>query len=372
MSLQKNTGAVRRFAKLMKFAVWLQNLPNKLTPPPFRLIQIGSAFWLSRVLYVAVRLDIASVLGDGQFAVDVIAVRVSAQGDAVYRLLRMLATMGVFKEVSPRVFKNNGLSAYLREDNPNNVKAMILMHNSVEMSQPWYQQLEQAVRSGEVPFQMAHDSELFAYMDDHAEFDVLFARAMDSVEALTGDSFTTDFDWGRFDRVIDVGGSKGSKSLAVLKRHAHLSALVFDRPQVIQTAASYWIGKVSPSLLSRLAFQAGNLLESVPAAKNDKDIYLVSAVLHGMDDESCIKVLRNLATASAGTGACIALMELVVAELQADFSSAAFDMQMFMATRGRERTLSEWMKLFDQAELTLEEQVGLQSIGKILVLRPKN
>ncbi|HEY8034462.1 MAG TPA: methyltransferase [Methylobacter sp.] len=371
MPLQKNSGTVRRFAKLVKFAAWLQNIPNKITPPPFRLIQIGSAFWQSRALHVAVRLDISSVLGDGQLAVDVIAERVSAQPDAIYRLLRMLAAMGIFEEVSPRVFKNNALSAYLREDNPKNVKAMVLMHNSLEMSRPWFEQLEQGVRSGEVPFQISHGRELYSYMDEHAEFDSLFARAMDGVEALIGDSFATDFDWGRFDRIIDVGGSKGSKSLAILKRYPHLTALVFDRNQVVQTAASYWAGTESPALLSRLSFQVGNLLDSVPSAKNDKDIYLLSAVLHGMDDENCVKVLRNLVAASMGTGARIALMELVVPEWKADFSSAAFDMQMFMATRGRERTLPEWQNLFDQSGVALEELVGLQSLGKILVLRSK-
>jgi hypothetical protein len=372
MSLQKNSGPVRRFARLMKIAAWLQNIPNKVTPPPFRLIQIGSAFWQSRVLHVAVRLDIASVLGDERLTVDVIAARVFAHPDAVYRLLRMLAAMEIFEEVSPRVFKNNALSSYLREDNPKNVRAMILMHNSLEMSQPWYEQLEQGVRSGRVPFQLTHGQELYAYMDSHAEFDSLFASAMDSVEALTGDSFATDFDWGRFDRIIDVGGSKGSKSVAILKRHPHLTSLVFDRNQVIQTAATYWTGKESPALLSRLSYQAGDLLESAPAAENDKDIYLLSAVLHGMDDESCVKVLRNLVAASAGTGARIALMELVVPEVKADFSSAAFDMQMFMATRGRERTFPEWQGVFDQSGLALEQEIGLQSIGKILVLKAKS
>jgi hypothetical protein len=372
MSLQKNSGSVSRFAKLMKFAAWLQNIPNKTTPPPFRLIQIGSAFWQSRVLHVAVRLDIAPVLGDERLRVDAIAARVSVQPDAIYRLLRMLAAMGVFEEVSHQVFKNNTLSNYLRDDNPNNVRAMILMHNSIEMSLPWYEQLEPGIRSGEVPFQLSHGRELYAYMDEHAEFDALFADAMDNVEALTGDSFATDFDWGRFDRIIDVGGSKGSKSVAILKRHPHLSALVFDRNQVIQTAVAYWSDKASPAILSRLSFQAGDLLESVPVAENDKDIYLLSAVLHGMDDDNCVKVLRNLAAAGTDSGARIALMELVVPELKADFSSAVFDMQMFMATRGRERTLPEWLKLFDQSGVALEELVGLQSLAKILVLRPKD
>jgi hypothetical protein len=368
MSLQRNTGKVYLFAKLIKFATWLQNIPNKVTPPPFRLIQIGSAFWQSCALHVAVRLDIASVLGDKRLAVETIAVQIFAQPDAVYRLLRMLTTMGVFEEVSPRIFQNNTLSTYLREDNPKNVRAMILMHNSTEMSLPWYQQLERGVRNGEVPFQLAHGSELYSYMNDHAEFDSLFAGAMDSVEGLIGDSFTSDFDWGRFDRIIDIGGSKGSKSLAILKRYSHLRALVFDREQVIQAAATYWIGRESPALLSRMSYQAGNLLETIPAAKNDKDIYLLSAVLHGMDDKNRIKVLSNIATASAGMGARIALMELVVSETKADFSSAAFDMQMFMATKGKERTLSEWKNLFDQSGWMLEETVSLQSLGKILVL----
>jgi hypothetical protein len=372
MSLQKYSGSIRRFAKLMKFAAWLQKIPNKLTPPPFRLIQIGSAFWQSRVLHAVVRLDIASVLGDGCLAAETIAAQVSAQPDAIYRLLRMLAAMDVFEEVSPRVFKNTALSTHLREDNPKNVRAMILMHNSTEMSQPWYEQLEQGVRTEEVPFQISHGCELYSYMDGHAEFDSLFTRTMDSVEALMGDSFATDFDWGRFDRVIDVGDSKGSKSLAILKRYSHLTALVFDRDQVIQTAATYLTGKESPALLSRLTYQAGDLLESVPAAKDGKDIFLLSAVLHGMDDENCVKVLRNLTTVCTGTGARIALMELVVPELKTDFTSAAFDMQMFMGTRDRERTLPEWQNLFDQSRLAFEEQVGLRSIGKILVLRPKD
>lgn len=97
---------------------------------------------------------------------------------------------------------------------------------------------------------------------------------------------------------------------------------------------------------------------------------MLSAVLHGLDDEDCIKVLRNVAAAGSGTGARIALMELVVPESKADISSAAFDMQMFMATRGRERTLSEWRSLFDQSGWKLDEQVSLKSIGKILVLKP--
>lgn len=370
MSYQKNAGAVGRFGKVMKFAIWLQNLPNKLTPPPFRLMQIGSAFWQSRALYAAVRLDVATVLGDDTLPVEQIAQRVSVQADALHRLLRMLAAIGVFTETASGAYQNNRLSAHLRSDHPQSVRAMILMHNSDEMSRPWFEHLEHALRTGEVAFERTHGQSLYAYMDGHAEFDALFARAMDSVEALGGDHFATDFAWERFERVIDVGGSKGSKAIAILKRHQQLTALVFDREAVIRNAASYWNDKATPQLLSRLSFEAGDLLESVPTAQSDKDIYLLSAVLHGMDDVTCLQILNNLACASANTGARIAVLEMIVAESNADFASTAFDMQMLVNTRGRERTLTQWQSLFNKAGMLLEEVVGLQSFGSLLVLRP--
>jgi hypothetical protein len=370
MSYQLNAGAVRRFAKAMKFGTWLQAIPNKLTPPPFRLMQIGSAFWQSRALYAAARLDIATVLGDEELDADAIAARVATTADATGRLLRLLAAIGVFEEKAPHVFRNNKVSTFLRSDNPQNVRAMILMHNSEAMSRPWYERLEQGIREGVPPFRLSHGEDLFDYLDHHADLDSLFSEAMDSVEALTGDGFATDFDWSRFERIIDVGGSRGAKSLAILKRHPKLTAVVVDRPQVIAEAAHYWSAQAS-SGTERLRFQAGDALTTIPSAQSEKDIYLLSAVLHGFDNETCITVLRNVANACGQTGARIAILEMVLPEVGADVAAASFDMQMFVGSCGRERTLSEWTALFDHAGVALDEVVGLQSFGNILVLLPK-
>jgi hypothetical protein len=370
-TLQKNAGAVRRFARLMRFANWLQNIPNKMTPPPFRLVQISSSFWQSRALYVAARLDIATALADRQLPAPEIASLVSASADAVGRLLRVLAAMGIFEETAPGVFRNNRLSAPLRQDDPQCVRAMILMHNSPEMSRPWYEELEGAVRTGEVAFQRSHGQELFDYMDHHPQFDELFSRAMDSVEALAGDTFATDFEWSRFTRLIDVGGSQGSKSLAILKRHPQLQALVVDRELVVRDAAQYWQGREEPALLSRLRFETGDLFGQLPAAHGAGDIYLLSAVLHCFDDERCVAGLRNLAAICGETGARIAVLEMVMPEMGADLASASFDMQMFMGTRGRERTLTQWRAVLERSGLELEENVGLQTFARILVARPR-
>lgn len=370
MRLQKNTGAVRRFSWLMRFAAWLQGLPNRLTPAPFRLLQIGSAFWQSRALYVAARLDVATLLAEESLTADEIAQRLEVDADALHRLLRMLVSMGIFAETAPRRFGNNSLSSFLRQDNPRNVRDMILMHNSAEMAEPWYRCLEQGVRDGRVPFELVHGEALFAYQDGHGEFDALFARAMDSVEALTGDSFATDFDWGRFERLIDVGGSKGAKSVTILKHYPDLRALVVDRESVVNGAMHHWRGRVGQDVLDRLSFQPGDLFEPLPSATGVRDIFLLSAVLHGFDDESCVRALRNVASAARPAGAAIAVMELVLPESGADSMATSLDMQMFVNTRGRERTLREWQALFSRCRLVLDEVVSLRSFGNILVLRP--
>jgi hypothetical protein len=368
MMLQMNTGAVRRFAKAMKFGAWLQSIPNKVTPAPFRLVQIGSAYWQSRALFVAARLDVATILGAESLSTSELAGRVGANDDALGRLMRLLAAMGIFEETAPMVFRNNKLSRCLRSDDTQSVRAMILMHNSEAISRPWFEQLETGIRSGTPPFRLSHGEDLFGYLDHHADFDRLFSEAMDSVETLAGDGFATDLDWGRFDRIIDVGGSRGTKALAVLKRHPKLSALIVDRPQVVEEAQRYWASHHTGEG-ERLHFQAGDLLEVIPKATGPKDIYLLSAVLHGFDDGTCVRALQRLHEAIGSSGARAAVLEMVVPETGADIASASFDMQMFVGCRGRERTLAEWKSVIQASGLALEEVVRLRSLGSILVLR---
>ncbi|MBF0393825.1 MAG: methyltransferase, partial [Alphaproteobacteria bacterium] len=209
------------------------------------------------------------------------------------------------------------------------------------------------------------------FMDEHPEFDALFAEAMDRVEALAGDSFVSEFDWGRFNRVIDVGGSKGAKSAAILKRHPHLHAVVVDRAQAIEGAPTYWAERGEAECLSRMRFEAGDILASVPAAVDDRDVYLLSAVLHGFDDSTSIDALSTVAAAAAKARATIVLLESVMPSSKPDLTAATFDMQMFMGTKGGERTMDEWGRLFTRSGVVLEEVVGLASFAKMLVLHPK-
>ncbi len=368
-TLQRHPFQVKLFQRAVAFVNRLARLPNRLLPPPFRLIQIGSAFWQSRALHTAAALGIADCLADTEKSCAEIAADLNLHEDSLHRLLRMLASLGIFEETAPRRFRNNRLSACLREDHPQSVRAMILMHNSPEMSRPWYESLTSAIRSGEIPFTLTHGEELFAYMNSHPSLDRLFTRAMEAVESLTGTDYLHDFDWGRFERLVDVGGSNGGKSIAILQRHPRLQALVFDRPAVASVAADHWRDQLEPALLERLEFVGGDMLEAIPPARSDRDLYLFVAVFHGMGDGEAARVLANLKRAWGRHRPTLVIADMVAQAQGIDPTVAGFDMQMLVNTRGRERTLDEWRTLLAHAGFSVEEVVQVRTFASLLVAR---
>ncbi len=368
-SLQKNRIKVRLFKALVAFANRLASLPNSVTPPPFRLIQIGSAFWLSRALYVATKLGLADELGYGEMSTMELATALGLDEEHLYRLMRMLAANGVFTESTHRRFSNSAMSHYLREDHQKSVRAMILMHNDPVMTAPWFDSLEASIRNGETPFIRSHGVELYRYMDGDPVFDLLFSQAMDSVEALTGSDYLCDFDWSRFDRLIDVGGSLGSKALPVLRNNPKMHAVVFDRPQVVEGAIDYWRERNEQALLDRMTFVGGDMFEAIPPAESDRDIFMLVGVFHGFGDEDVQKLLGKLKQAFGNKRPTLLVVDAVAAETKIDPAVAGFDMQMLIGTKGRERTLAEWRALFDGACLRIDEVVEVRTFASFIVAR---
>lgn len=367
--LSTNTFKVKVFNQLIRLALAIQNIPAKMTPPPFRLMQIGSMFWQSRALYVATKLGLPDAIGDTTKSTLEIADHLQLHEDHLYRLMRMLAAMGIFEETLPRVFKNSATSAYLRVDHPQNVRAIILMHNSPEMSKPWMESLEGSIQDGSVPFDKAHGLDLFSYMDQNENFDLLFSQAMDVVESLTGDLVLEDFNWGAFERIIDVGGSKGSKSISILKNHPNLTAVIFDRPQIIEAAKLHWQGKIADEVLARMTFWSGDMFESLPSAVSDSDLYVFFAIFHALSDAQCLQVLVNLKRAIGNKNPYILFGDAVAAEMHIDATLATFDMQMLMGTPGRERTQSEWQRLFASAGFSILEIMDVRTFAKFIIVK---
>ena len=170
---QKNAAKNNRFKRLMKIASWISEFPNKLTPAPFRLMQIGSLFWQSRALYITVKLGIADIISSQPKSTQELAKQLGLFEPHLYRLMRFMAAIGIFKETSHRYFVHSKLSLPLTRTAKNNVCDMILMHNSVEMTLPWMDAMEASIKNGGTPFAQCHGSDMFTYMDKNKQLNEL-------------------------------------------------------------------------------------------------------------------------------------------------------------------------------------------------------
>ncbi|WP_444942029.1 methyltransferase [Microbulbifer sp. ZKSA004] len=371
-SMQRNRAVNWVFQRASNMINSICNIPNALMPPPFRVMQIGSLFWQSRCLYTAVRLNIADHINGEVVPIEKLANDCNADKEHLYRLMRMLCAMGIFKEVKARHFSHNRNSEVLRSDASNSVRSMVLMHNSPEFSKPWFNGFEDHIKDGSVPFEGVYDQEMFDYMNDHQSVSTLFSDAMDTVDNLTGLQYLQDFDWSRFDRVIDLGGAKGSKSASVLSSYKHTTAMVVDRNNVEGAAREYWKNSLSDSVEERLDFFPADIInDRLPVANSDKDIYLCTAVFHLLNDSKAKRLLNNIYSAMQGQNATLAIVDAVLPEKGADLNLAAMDMQMLMGTRGRERTLSEWNQLFGDSPFYLVETVSVRTFAKLMVLKKR-
>lgn len=368
--LQKNVFKNKMFLFASRIMSALSSIPNTVTPAPFRLMQIGSLFWQSRALNLTVKLGIADHLSNTEISSKEIADRLNLFEPHLYRLMRFMAALGVFKEASHRNFVHSKLSRSLVKGSPNNVCDMILLHNSIEMTQPWMDALEKSMSSGAVPFAECHGSDMFSYLGEHHKLDNLFSNAMNTVEALTGLEYLQDFSWGSFSHIFDLGGSKGSKSLSILANHPQLTATIFDRPEVVKDAKLSWKNKVNKDILDRIDYIGGDLFTSpLPAPASDTDAYLLIAVFHLLCDEDAATLIRRICGAMGNINSTIIIADMVLPETGASITEASFDMQMLMGTNGGERTAEQWAQVFKLANVYLLESVSIQSFGKMLVLK---
>ncbi len=166
-----------------------------------------------------------------------------------------------------------------------------------------------------------------------------------------------------------MGGSKGAKTLAILKANPKLTAVVFDRPQVIEEAQKNWLEKEHEDALKRMEFIAGDMFERIPKAESDNDIYLFMAIFHGFSDSDCTKILLNLKIAIGNKSPYVVIVDAIPEAMSIDSITASMDIQMLIGTKGRERTLNEWNKLFSESDFKIEKVLDTRIFAKYIVIR---
>jgi hypothetical protein len=310
------------------------------------MVLLIGGYRISQAIYVAAELGIADVLNERPRTPSELAETVGAHEDSLYRVLRMLAGVGVLSETTEGTFQLTQLGAALRSDvrgTPSrNVKAMLHPAN-------WsaWGHLLHAVRTGQTAFEDLHGMGVFEYMSRDATLSTIFDEAMSANTARGGIAIADSYDFSRIETIVDVGGGRGELLAALLKANAHLRGILFERPQVAHAAiATFAIS----GLARRCRIENGDFFQALPAGAS---AYLLSHVVHDWDDERAVLLLRNCRSAAGDKGRILIFERLIGLDHVAGLGALHVDMEMMVNTGGRERSQDEYRSLIETAGLRI-------------------
>jgi O-methyltransferase domain/Dimerisation domain len=337
--------------------VEIQHL-QKVAPPPDPtqlLLQIGTGYVLSSALWVAAELNVADLLRGGPKAVAELAKSTKTNEDALYRILRLLAMVGIFMEAGSRSFALTPAAERLRTDDPHTLRDGI-----VWIADPFHfniaGELMHSVRTGQPTIEHVSGKKVFDYFPTNpVEFD-RFHRAMTNLSAMAIMPILEVYDFSPFHTVVDVAGGHGFVICEILRKYPAMKGILFDLEDVVQ-GGEHRICQLA--LDGRCCTAAGDFFQSVPEGG---DLYVMKSIIHDWDDQWALKILANCRRALEGQPqGKLLLMEFVVPEGNEPHPAKVIDIEMLFFPGGRERTEAEYGKLLAQAGFRMTRIVPTQS-----------
>ncbi len=319
-------------------------------PPGFVLYQMAIGHYVSRALFVAAKLGIADRLAAGPRGARDLAQATETDAAALARMLRLLASVGVFEVLEDGRFALTPVGEMLREDVPGSSRASVMLFSGIGIQDSW-KDLEYCVRTGQPAFRKASpEADPFSQMAADPEAAALFDKAMATFAPQTAAAVAAAYDFSNFKTIADVGGGNGSLLLGILKANPGLRGIVFDQPHVAERAKA----KIREAGMSdRCDAVGGSFFESVaPGA----DAYLLKHVIHDWDDERAAAILRTCRAAMPSHGVVLIVEGLYPARIERSLESrgaAANDLNMLVCTGGRQRSEAEFRELYQASGLRL-------------------
>lgn len=329
--------------------------------PSSRLRQMLT-YNLTQMLYVVVKLGIPDVLATGPKQVDELAAMVDAHSNSLYRLLRALASQGVFAEESEGQFALTPLSELLRSDVQDSLRPFALSYG-----EPWWWNawgnLLHSVHTGETAFDSLHNMGLFEYLNQSPDAAGIFNANMTAMTAQEAQAVAMAYDFSHIQTLVDVGGGHGKLVSAILQAYPQMHAIVFDQPSVVEgTRRRLQMAGVG----DRCEITGGSFFESVP---NGGDLYTLKDILHDWNDEQAITILRNCHR-SMNASAKLLLIERIIPPGNDPMIGKMIDITMLVLTGGRERTKAEYNALLEAAGFQVTNIFSSNLDTSIIEARP--
>lgn len=309
--------------------------------PSLALRRLVNGYQVTQAIHVAAVLGIADFLADGPRSSDDLAAAAGAHPEALYRLLRALASVGVFREEAHRRFALTDLGACLRSDAPESVGGWASFVGEPYQWQAWGALLH-SVRTGENAFRHVHGIDSWTYRAGHAELSASFDRAMTDLSRQVSAAALTGYDFGRFRQIVDVGGGNGAFLAAILARYPTAHGVLFDQPHVVSGAGPIL---AEAGVADRCQVVGGSFFEAVPEGG---EAYLLKAILHDWEDEPCVQILQTCRRAMAD-GTSLLVVERVLGGPNENPDAKFSDLNMLVGPMGQERTPDDYGTLFAAA-----------------------
>jgi hypothetical protein len=306
--------------------------------------------WVSHLIYVAAKLELADRLKHGPRTVEELATAAEVQASALYRLLRALASVGVFAEVKDKRFELTPLAVTLQKAVPGSMHAAALWFEGGYSEDAW-KQLLHGVKTGETPCLKAHGVSRFEYLEKHPEDLRIFGEAMTNISSTENPAIAAAYKFSKIRTLVDVGGGNGSLLATILSANPKLRGVLFDLPSVSAHAKQdrYLTAK---GVAERCKLESGDFFEEVPKGG---DAYIMKRTLHDWDDERGAKILANCCVAMSEKGRVL-VVDSVIPPGNDPHRGKLVDMQMLIMG-GRERTKQEFAMVFGEAGLKLTRVV---------------
>lgn len=311
-----------------------------LVSPGEWLQQSIDAYQLSQCLYVAAKLGIADLLKDGPRNYEELAKASGAQPRALFRLLRALASAGVFNRVQDGRFALNEISDYLRRDAPRSLRAWAIL--SGEQPYPAWSQLLYSVETGETAFDHQFGMSNWQYRLQNSEADQVFNEAMSEGTRASTAAIVKTYDFAPFDCIVDVGGGQGALLASILRANPSARGVLFDLEQAVAGAKELLR---EAGIAERCETVGGSFLEAVPGGG---DLYILKHILLNWDDPQCVRILKNCRQAMNENGTLLVIDQVIQSD-KPTIDAALSDLRMMVMTGGQARTPEEIQALLREA-----------------------
>jgi hypothetical protein len=333
---------------------------TEAAPRQDQLIQMATAYWMSRILYVAAEMNLAERLAEGPRTAKELAQSTATDAPSLYRLMRALASLGLFTEGLSHQFSLTALGEAFRTST---VRATVLTLAGDLLTKS-LEQLPYSVQTGKSGFEKAFGMPFFEYLANHPTDASMFSETMVGFHGSEPAAVAAAYDFSQFETIIDVGGATGNLLATILRRHPKPHGILFDLPHVVRDAPALI---EAHRLADRITIEAGNFFESVPAAAG---AYLLSHIIHDWSEAHCLTILGNCRRTMKPKSRLL-IIETVLAPGDTPHLGKMLDMFMLaLFTGAQERTEPEYRGFLDKAGFRLTRVVPTESAVSIVEAFP--